>query len=260
MDKQRVLASLRTLILIFYFLCISRTFHYVQAHGRLWEPVARSSMWRKHYGTPTNYQDNELYCGGVTVQYKKNGGKCGVCGDPYDGPRPNEVNGRFATGIIVRNYTEGQQVEAQVQLTANHKGWFMFTLCPKKKYSDPEPLDCFETHPLQIAGKNNTYKFPITADMKLVKVNLSLPKGLSCPYCVFRWKYNAGNSWGVDPVTNEGCIGCGNQEQFYGCADVTIFPDPNKTSSASKFTWNKYYLWLLLTAALVTGSVYSANI
>ena len=31
----------------------------------------------------------------------------------------------------------------------------------------------------------------------------------------------AGNSWGVDP-NGEGCLGCGNQETFRACADVTI--------------------------------------
>lgn len=28
--------------------------------------------------------------------------------------------------------------------------------------------------------------------------------------------YHKGNSWGYDPITNEGCLGCGAQEEFYG--------------------------------------------
>ena len=31
----------------------------------------------------------------------------------------------------------------------------------------------------------------------------------------------AGNSWGVDE-NGTGCVGCGPQEQFRGCADVAI--------------------------------------
>ena len=31
----------------------------------------------------------------------------------------------------------------------------------------------------------------------------------------------SGNSWGTDN-NGKGCIGCGPQEQFYGCADVSI--------------------------------------
>ena len=31
-----------------------------------------------------------------------------------------------------------------------------------------------------------------------------------------------GNAWGYDEENPTGCIGCGNQEQFYGCADIAI--------------------------------------
>lgn len=41
---------------------------------------------RYGFNTPPNYNDHELYCGGFTRQYQKNGGKCGICGDPWDSP------------------------------------------------------------------------------------------------------------------------------------------------------------------------------
>ena len=44
----------------------------------------------------------------------------------------------------------------------------------------------------------------------------------SSSFTLLQWKYNAGNSWGVDPDSGEGCVGCGPQEQFYGCSDVAI--------------------------------------
>ena len=34
-----------------------------------------------------------------------------------------------------------------------------------------------------------------------------------------------GNSWGTDVETGRSCVGCGKQEQFYGCADVSIVPN-----------------------------------
>ena len=39
-----------------------------------------------------------------------NGGECGVCGDSLSEaePRDHEAGGRFATGTIVREYTQGQ--------------------------------------------------------------------------------------------------------------------------------------------------------
>ena len=45
------------------------------------------------------------------LQYQNglNGGKCGVCGDPWGKPNPQFVaGGKYANGIITRTYKEGQ--------------------------------------------------------------------------------------------------------------------------------------------------------
>jgi len=39
----------------------------VRAHGRMWEPVGRSTAWRKGFNTPKNFDDNALFCGGFSV-------------------------------------------------------------------------------------------------------------------------------------------------------------------------------------------------
>ncbi|GFQ64705.1 chitin-binding type-4 domain-containing protein [Trichonephila clavata] len=82
----------------------------IWGHARLMEPPSRSSMWRHGYDTPKNYDDDGLYCGGMHTQWKINGGKCGVCGDPWhlEVPRPNENGGKYGNGIIVRTYKPGQ--------------------------------------------------------------------------------------------------------------------------------------------------------
>ena len=76
----------------------------VSAHGRLIEPPSRSSMWRYGFNNPPNFNDHEIYCGGFTRQWQVNGGKCGVCGDPWDSPQPrdNEGGGRYGKGTITR--------------------------------------------------------------------------------------------------------------------------------------------------------------
>lgn len=51
-------------------------------HGRLIEPPGRSSAWRFGYEMPANYNDMELNCGGFG-RHQRNGGRCGVCGDPW---------------------------------------------------------------------------------------------------------------------------------------------------------------------------------
>ena len=53
----------------------------------------------------------------ILVQFLKNGGKCGVCGDNWQDPkpRPHEGGGRYGQGVIGRRYTTGQ-----VNITINH--------------------------------------------------------------------------------------------------------------------------------------------
>ena len=47
-------------------------------------------------------------------QWNELGGKCGTCGDPYDAEVPeNEAGGKYATGIIGRNYTRGQIIKVR---------------------------------------------------------------------------------------------------------------------------------------------------
>ena len=47
-------------------------------------------------------------------QWGTNGGKCGVCGDPYDGKRENEAGGKYATGTIVATYRAGDVIAVTV--------------------------------------------------------------------------------------------------------------------------------------------------
>ena len=62
-------------------------------------------------------------------QWAHHDGKCGLCGDPYQGPLEHEAGGQFATGTIAAEYTSGSAIDVTVQITANHKGWFEFRLC-----------------------------------------------------------------------------------------------------------------------------------
>lgn len=38
-----------------------------EEHGRMIEPPARNAMWRVGFNTTPNYEDSELFCGGITV-------------------------------------------------------------------------------------------------------------------------------------------------------------------------------------------------
>jgi len=43
----------------------------VTSQGHMSNPPMRSSMWRYNFSTPTNYDDNQLWCGSQEVNLKK---------------------------------------------------------------------------------------------------------------------------------------------------------------------------------------------
>ncbi|KAL5018830.1 hypothetical protein ScPMuIL_004552 [Solemya velum] len=196
---------------------------FVTGHGRLVEPPSRSSMWRYGYDNPPNYDDNQLFCGGFQVQWTQNYGKCGVCGDPWQGPWENEPGGKYANGIMVRRYEPGEVINVTIELTANHHGWMEFRLCANDNPNRRVRQECFDQNILRIVGTSDSRVYaPKNGQYHLISTELILPERVRCRACVLQWRYNAGNSWGVDPITKHGCIGCGPQEQFYGCADIVI--------------------------------------
>ena len=160
-------------------------------------------------------------------QFGQMGGKCGICGDAFDDlPKQHEApNGRYANGIIVQNYKPGDIMDVTIQVTANHFGSFYFKICPNNNiHQDPEQ-DCFENNPLNVVNDNgeitDKYVLPDQATRKF-PVKVQLPKDLECDQCILQWTYVAGNNWGTDSETGKSCIGCGSQEHFRSCADISI--------------------------------------
>lgn len=189
----------------------------------MWDPINRSSAWRKGFPTEPNYTDNEHFCGGYGVQHNKNGGKCGECGDDYSLPRPrsNENGGIYGSGVIVQKYKEGSTIDVIVRLTASHLGYFEFNLCPLKTIKELETDECFNKYPLPLADGSG-YKYRVTTSGKNDHtVKLVLPKGVTCDQCVIRWHYHTGNTWNRCE-DGTGRVGCGPQETFRSCADVAI--------------------------------------
>lgn len=192
-----------------------------KGHGRLYEPPSRASAWRFGFNTPKDYNDNEGFCGGFSHQYQTQGGKCGICGDAWDqSPRAHEVGGLYATGLIVRHYQEGQVLNITVDITANHLGHFEIRICP-----DPEieaTQECLDKHRLSLADGSGE-DFNISSEVGLYTMFVQLPPGLTCEHCVLQWRYVAGNNWGKCSDGTYG-LGCGPQEEFRACADVSVAP------------------------------------
>ncbi|EFX74850.1 hypothetical protein DAPPUDRAFT_306952 [Daphnia pulex] len=199
----------------------------VTCHGRLMDPPSRNAMWRFGFPNPVDVKDNELWCGGQTVLWDVNGGKCGVCGDPWNEtqPRAHEIGGHYANGLLGRRYTPGQVIDVEVELTSNHKGHFELRLCPLFGYqvADAETENCFNKYPLYLEGQS-TYKFTIPEDSAkhaILKYRVKLPNQVTCTACVIQWVHYASH---LNGTCDDGtmAIGCGNQEVYRNCADVAI--------------------------------------
>lgn len=201
-------------------------------HGKLWEPPSRSSMWRRGFHTPMNANDNELNCGGYENQWIHNRGRCGVCGDPVqDIPRPNEAGGRYASGVITRNYKTGDVIDLTADLSANHLGYFEYRVCPVEDPNVPVTQDCLDKHPVYITETRDGRYHVKASENGVIFMKGRLPANMSCDHCVLQWRYNTGNRWNCD--INDNCgHGMGPQEEFYGCADISIMESPDSTSGS----------------------------
>nr|CAD7397917.1 unnamed protein product [Timema cristinae] len=193
-------------------------------HGMLWWPPNRASMWRFGYNTPANYNDNQMFCGGKTVHWESNNGSCGECGDDFalDRPRAHENTGTYGTGVSVATYSSGESIDVSVKLTANHLGYFEFKLCPLSNTTDLETEECFSENLLTVAGNISTKYYLPDSSIGFSNFTVTLPETVSCELCVLQWTYTAGNSWGTCSNGTSG-IGCGPQETFKTCSDITIY-------------------------------------
>merc|ERR1712059_76312 len=191
-------------------------------HGRLMDPPSRASQWRKGFDNPKDWDDDGNYCGGAFEQ-EAQGGKCGICGDPWQGPKPHEVPGRYANGHIVASYNQGQTLKVSIDITANHLGYFQFKLCPNNNIHKDPKQDCFDSHLLLNENGGDKYWIHDHSRLGYFYPTIVLPSDVSCDQCILQWTYRAANNWGRCKNGTEG-MGCGTQEHFRACADIEIKP------------------------------------
>lgn len=190
-----------------------------EAHLRLMFPESRATRWRFNHSAPVNYDDNQCYCGGYSALWYANKGKCGICGDDYrmETPRPHELHGIYGEGVVVHTY-DTELLNISTFVTANHKGYLKFDLCNLDK-DGIESEDCFES--LHILEHGDRYMLPKYMPGWFNTTAIVPNKNFTCEHCVLRMKYIAGNNWGYCK-NGEGKLGCGPQEEFRACADISI--------------------------------------
>ena len=116
------------------------------------------------------------------------GGQCGICGEEFSAPKLWEKGGKNYRGFTVRSYSQGQTIDAVVDITANHKGYFEFRLCDVSQAdNDGEATQsCLNKNVLK--DKYGRVKIPCLPGTGKFTVSLVLPSELSCTHCVFQVK------------------------------------------------------------------------
>lgn len=66
-------------------------------------------------------------------------------------PRAHEAGGTYGNGIIVRRYKSGSVFTIRVELTANHRGYFEFRLCPNNAPKQVATQQCLDRYVLKRA-------------------------------------------------------------------------------------------------------------
>lgn len=214
------MANFCSVILVGLLLCFKKI-TVVTGHGRMIEPASRNSMWRYNYLNARNYNDMGLNCGGFTNQFEVHMGKCGVCGDPWQGPREHEAGGKYARGLVARQYKKGSFINVTIELTSNHQGYFEYRLCAVNDPNVRATKQCFDRNLLNIVGHGTRYFISQGEQSIFIENVIMLPPTIECSQCVLQWKWVAGQSMGPDGLGGE-CLGCGNQENFINCADIAI--------------------------------------
>jgi len=217
----------------------------INGHGRLMNPVSRSSAWRipKYRDLFPVFRFDTEWCASFRRIDIARNATCGVCGPVYNG-KPEEplteirkkyrmVNAtsfernshafkNIASFIpyIVETYRKGQWIKPRVKIEANHKGNVSFRVCPVVDEKVDPTMECFDQNNLLFENGETT--FPLN-DGKKIRVpvydalgnqiknttefqfKVKLPKNLVCEHCLFQWKW----------------IGV-NDQRYYGCSDIRI--------------------------------------
>ncbi|KAH3867952.1 hypothetical protein DPMN_031087, partial [Dreissena polymorpha] len=160
----------------------------VEPRAIMVEPPHRSSLWRFYNNTSMNLRDDSLNCGGYDWQWGVNGGRCGVCGDRWNGTQDHADNGRFDTGIIVRSYMDGHYINVTFEVSSNYLGYVEFRLCPRNSTKYPLEQSCFDRYPLWIDESHGT-RYYLGSRGGIYDIHIRLPSGLICKRCVLQWKY-----------------------------------------------------------------------
>lgn len=110
-----------------------------------------------------------------------------------------------------------QEIPLSIEFTTAHQGYFQIHLCDEISESE----SCFNRNVLKFSNGEKNYLIPWEEPM-WINTTAFLPAHIKCDRCTLRLHYRAGNTWGKCPDGTQ-AMGCGLQETFRSCSDVSIY-------------------------------------
>ena len=101
-------------------LMIDESFFFVSSRFRCSGQLRwrRFELWRTEYSTDLS---SVFPLKRRRVDFSSPEGKCGVCGDAFNGPRDHEAGGKYATNMVVRHYVTGALVDVKILVNRTHR-------------------------------------------------------------------------------------------------------------------------------------------
>lgn len=111
-----------------------------------------------------------------------------------------------------------QTIDVEVELTANHQGYFEISLCPNNNPQVEANQECFDKYLLKVEdAEDNKYHIPLEIGKKgTFNYRVELPPYVTCTQCILQWTYYTANMWGICANGTE-AVGCGKPGIFYAC-------------------------------------------
>lgn len=139
--------------------------------------------------TENVYSFNYGYANILQKQWLKNKGKCGICGDPFDGPRSHEHGEKYDHKFISRTFKQNEIINVTVEITKDLSGYIEFRICDNSN-DDVITVDCLDKNVLEIG--DTKYKQYKVWNSGYHVIPIQLPENLTCDKCLLQFRYHTG--------------------------------------------------------------------
>lgn len=116
-----------------------------------------------------------------------------MCGDPFqDSPPFNYFTDKGYYGIRTPDFSEGDVITTEIDLSTNHGGRMSFSVCPLPAAQATQACFDLPQHRLRRVDPNPLYNNKLYYYFRptdvVVRTQWKLPEGVSCENgCLFQW-------------------------------------------------------------------------